>query len=327
MQKIFIVFLEILFEKAAMCISRRPLSVILICLFGAVALTCGFLKLENEKSVKYLFLPEESEASLDIRKARSYGFELELRQEEVIILPKSNMSVLSRECLTEMIDLHRIITQIKMYDKYCYRPNSNSSCASINVLEVFDYQKQNLVNIPQRIEMVLRNNAFLMSNLRRLKDNFNQIFGKAASNGSLHFTNALRFVYFMKEYSRGQENRKHILDWEKMFLKKVSSFSENTTCSKVVYAAERGLDDSVAESTSSDIIFFVLTFIIMGIFSGIVNGRCADTRFWTPTSRICFFIVHLPRYYSCAWLFNVSRRSFCQHGWCFAFLSCQYWYR
>ena len=279
MQKIFIVFLEILFEKAAMCISRRPLSVIFICLFGAVALTCGFLKLENEKSVKYLFLPEESEASLDIRKARSYGFELELRQEEVIILPKSNMSVLSRECLTEIIDLHRIITQIKMYDKYCYRPNSNSSCASINVLEVFDYQKQNLVNIPQRIEMVLQNNAFLMSNLRRLKDNFNQIFGKAASNGSLHSTNALRFVYFMKEYSRGQENRKHILDWEKMFLKKVSSFSENTTCSKVVYAAERSLDDSVAESTSSDIIFFVLTFIIMGILSGIVNGRCADTRF------------------------------------------------
>ena len=118
-----------------------------------------------------------------------------------------------------------------------------------------------------------------MSNGRRLKDNFNQIFGKAASNGSLHSTNALRFVYFMKEYSRGQENRKHILDWEKVFLKKVSSFSENMTCAEIVYAAERSLDDSVAESTGSDIKFFALTFTIMGIFSGIVNGRCADARF------------------------------------------------
>ena len=262
-----------------MFISRRPIHVIFICLFVSIALTCGFVKLEVEENVKYLFLPEDSEASLDIRKARRFGFELELRQEEVIILPKKNNSVVSRECLAEMIDLHRIITQIKMYEQYCFRPNSNSGCASINVLEIFHYQKENLVNIQQHIRTILQNNTFLMSNGRRLKDNFNQIFGKAASNGSLHSTNALRFVYFMKEYSREEENRKHILDWEESFLQKVSSFSQNTTCANIVYAAERSLDDSVAESTGSDIKFFALTFTIMGIFSGIVNGRCADARF------------------------------------------------
>ena len=96
-----------------MFISRQPLHVIGIFLFVAIALTCGFVKLEVEENVKYLFLPEDSEASLDIRRARSYGFELELRQEEVIIFPKNNKSVVSEECLTEMIDLHRIITQIK----------------------------------------------------------------------------------------------------------------------------------------------------------------------------------------------------------------------
>ena len=278
-QKIFILTLEILFEKSAMFISRRPFHVIFIILFAVIVLTSGFARLEVENNVKYLFLPEDSEASLDIRKARNFEFELELRQEEVIILPKNNKSVLSRECLTEIIDLHRIVTQIKMYEQYCFRPNSNGSCASINLLEIFDYQKKNLVNISQHIQVVLQNNAFLMSNGRRLKDNFNQIFGKAASNGSLHSTNALRFVYLMKEYSRGEENRKHILKWEKTFLKKVSSFSKNTTCANIVYTAERSLDDSVAESTGSDIKFFALTFMIMGIFSGIVNGRCADGRF------------------------------------------------
>ena len=262
-----------------MFISQRPLHFIFIFLFAVTVLTSGFANLEVEKTVKYLFLPEDSEALLDIRKARRFGFELEIRQEEVIILPKNNKSVVSRECLAEMIDLHRIITQMKMYEQYCVRPNPNSSCSSINVLEIFDYQKQNLVNILQRIKMVLQNNAFLMSNGRRLRDNFNQIFGKAASNDSLHSTNALRFVYFMKEYSRGEENRKHVLDWEESFLQKVSSFSESTTCANIVYAAERSLDDSVAESTGSDIIFFVLTFVIMGIFSGIVNGRCANARF------------------------------------------------
>ena len=293
-----------------MFISRRPLHVIFSFLFVLVVLTSGFAKLEVERSVKYLFLPEDSEASLDIRKARRFGFELELRQEEVIILPKNNKSVVSQECLAEMIDLHGIITQIKMYEQYCFRPNSNSSCASINVLEIFDYQKQKLVNIPQRIQMVLQNNAFLMSNGRRLNDNFNQIFGKAASNGSLHSTNALRFVYFMKEYSRGEKKLKQILDWEESFLQKVSSFSRNTTCANIVYAAERSLDDSVAESTGSDIKFFALTFAIMGIFSGIVNGRCADGQFGHQllgfSSQLSIFSL-----YSFAWFLNVSWYSFC----------------
>ena len=88
LQKIFVVFLEKLFEKSAMFISRQPLHVIGTFLLVAIALTCGFVKLEVEENVKYLFLPEDSEASLDIRRARSYGFELELRQEEVIIFAK-----------------------------------------------------------------------------------------------------------------------------------------------------------------------------------------------------------------------------------------------
>jgi hypothetical protein len=119
-----------------------------------------------------------------------------------------------------------------------------------------------------------------MSNGRRLQDNVNQIFAKAASNGAkLDSRNALRIVYFMKEYPRGNEGREGILKWEKHFLNEVSSFSENTTCANIVYAAERSLDDSVAESTASDIKFFALTFTIMGIFSGIINCRCADARF------------------------------------------------
>ena len=252
---------------------------IFVCIFLAFTVTSGFAKLEVEESVKYLFLPENSEASLDIRKARNLGFELEFRQEEVIVLPKHNKSLLAQECLAEMIDLHGIITGIKPYNQHCFRPSPNSSCASINLLEVFDHQKKNLINVSRHIEAVLQNDAFLMSNGRRLQDNFNQIFGKAASNGSLDSTNALRTVYFMKEYPRGKEDRERILEWEKIFLNDVSSFAETTTCISIVYAAERSLDDSVTESTASDIRLFAMTFAIMGIFSGIVNGRCADARF------------------------------------------------
>ena len=252
---------------------------IFVFLFLAIVLTCGLVKLEVEKNVKYLFLPEDSEASQDIQKARNFGFELEFRQEEVIFLSKYNKSVLSQECVAEMIDLHKIITQIKLYDEYCFKPNPNSGCASINLLEIFGYQKEHLVNISRRIDTILQTDSFLMSNGRRLQDNFNQIFAKSASNGSLGHANALRIVYFMKEYPRGKEGREGILEWENIFLNEVSSFTESTTCANIVYAAERSLDDSVAESTASDIKFFALTFPIMVIFSGIVNGRCADIRF------------------------------------------------
>ena len=250
-----------------------------VCLLVAITLTSGFSKLEPEWNVKYLFLPENSEASQDIRKARNLGFELEVRQEEVIVLPKYNKSVLSQECLDEIIDLHKVITQIKHYDKYCFRPNPNNPCASINLLEIFGYENDNLLNISQHINVVLQNDTFLMSNGRRLQDNFNRIFGKGTTNSSLDSTNAIRFVYFMTEYTREDKRRKSILDWEIEFLDKVSSFAKNTTCAEVFYVAERSVDDSVIESTGSDIKLFALTFTIMGIFSGIVNSGCAGVGF------------------------------------------------
>ncbi len=262
-----------------MFISRQPFLVIFFCLFLTITLTCGLAKLKVDENVKYLFLPEDSKASQDIRKARSFGFEIEFRQEEVIFLPKHNTSLLSQECLSEVIDLHKIITDIKHYNQHCFRPNPNSTCASTNLLQIFEYQKKNLANVSRHIETILQNDTFLMSNGRRLQDNFNQIFGKMASNGSLDSTAALRIVYFMKEYPREEENREGILEWETKFLNEVSSFAKTTTCANMVYLAERSLDDSVTESTNSDIKFFALTFAIMGIFSGIVNSRCGDARF------------------------------------------------
>ena len=279
LQKVVVLFFELMFEKSASLISRRPFHVILLCICFAIALTCGLMKLEVEENVKYLFLPENSEATIDIKRARNLGFEIEFRQEEVIVLPKHNKSVLSRECLAEMIDVHKMITGITFYEEYCYKPNENADCVSFNLLEIFDYNKKNLVNITGRIEKVLKDDTVLMSHGRRLKDHLNQIFGKIPRNASLESTKALRFSYIMKEYARKDENRQGILQWEKTFLNELSYFSENTTCANIFYAAERSLDDSVSESTGSDIKFFALTFTIMGTFSAIINGRCGDYRF------------------------------------------------
>jgi predicted RND superfamily exporter protein len=279
LQKIFFLLLEKIFEKSAMFISRRPFLVIFFCLFLVITLTCGFSKLKVESNVKYLFLPEDSQASQDLQKARRLGFEFEFRQEEVIFLAKHNASLLSKECLSEIVDLHKIITEIKYYNQQCFRANPNSTCASTNLLEIFDYQKKNLFDISRQIQTALLNDTFLMSNGRRFQDNFNQIFGKGSSNGSLDSSTALRIVYFMKEYSRGDEKRDGILEWENIFLDEVSSFAKNTTCVNIFYSAERSLDDSVSESTTSDIKFFAMTFVIMGIFSGVINSRCGDGRF------------------------------------------------
>ena len=279
LQKVFILLLEKLFEKSAMFISRYPFRVIIICVFLVIALTLGFSNLEVEDSVKYLFLPEGSQALQDLQRARRIGFELEFRQEEIIFLPRHNTSLLSKECFSEMVDLHEIITGIKFYQQQCFRSSQNSTCVSTNLLEIFDYRKKNLVRIPQHIQAVLQNDTFLISNGRRLQDNFNQIFGKATSKSSLDSIGALRSVYLMKEYPREDKNREKVLDWEKTFLNEVSSFAENTTCASIFYSAERSLDDSVRESTTSDIRLFAMTFTIMGMFSAIVNSRCGDARF------------------------------------------------
>ena len=175
-----------------------------------------------------MFLPENSQASRNINKAKTFGFHLEVRQEEVIILPKENKTVLSQECLAEMIDVHERIVQIEGYEKYCYRPKSIGKCVSTNLLELFEYSKTRLYNISGRIEAVFRNDSFIMSNGRRLKDNFNLIFGKRASNSSLHTTNALLMVYVMTKPSN-QKERGNVLNWESKFIEIMSEFSKNTT--------------------------------------------------------------------------------------------------
>ena len=278
LRKLFIVMIEKIFEKSATFIARNPVGIIFLTLLIAIVFTFGFFKLKVENRVKFLFLPEHSEASQDIVKARNAGFELEFRQEEIIILPKHNKSVLSKECLTEMIDLHKTVTKINSYEKLCLRGKPADMCVSVNLLQIFNYDESNFGNISGHIQTVLQSDAFLMANGKRLVDNFNVIFGNTASSKNLLSTNALRIVYYMKEHNNDQE-KDAILLWEDTFLQKAEEFSKHATCAEVFYAAEKSLDDSVSETTGSDIKFFAVTFTIMGIFSSVVNGRCADSRY------------------------------------------------
>ena len=273
----FSIFLESCFEKVARFIAKRPFKVVFVTLLTAALFTLGFLYLDVEKSVRYLYLPENSQASNDIKKAAKYGFELDLRMEEIIILPKTkDKPVLSRDCITDLIDIHDAIVKLDGYEKYCFRSEQNKNCAVINLLEIFEYNKSKLEHIPQRIHAVLKNSSYLMSNGRRLRDNQLMIFGgHAPYNISENTTSALRIVYFMKEYASNGK-REEVENWESKFIDKVSSISKNMKCADVYYSAERSLDDSVSQSTTSDIKFFAITFAIMGTFSAIVNGRCND---------------------------------------------------
>ena len=110
------------------------------------------------------------------------------------------------------------------------------------------------------------------------------------------------------------------------FLMNYPIFRKTPTCANIFYAAERSLDDSVSESTGSDIKFFALTFTIMGTFSAIINGRCGDYRFGTSTVRVCFIICNLPWCHKWSWFSNVCWCSFCQYGWCFTIFSRQHWH-
>ena len=161
----FSIFLESCFEKVARFIAKRPFKVVFVTLLTAALFTLGFLYLDVEKSVRYLYLPENSQASNDIKKAAKYGFELDLRMEEIIILPKTkDKPVLSRDCITDLIDIHDAIVKLDGYEKYCFRSEQNKNCAVINLLEIFEYNKSKLEHIPQRIQAVLKNSSYLITN-------------------------------------------------------------------------------------------------------------------------------------------------------------------
>ena len=258
---------------------QYPWLIITICIVVASGLSVGFVNLKVENRTDRLYIPQESQALKEIEKGSKHFHDVDTREETVILVPEAVENAFSFECLTEAYSVHKAIISLKSFTEFCatqsgVTANSTNECMTLNFLEFFNYSKENMVNIHDKITEK-QNSAEAMSNGRPSFYNFGRMFGKIrtnSSNGKLKGPEAIQMIYFMRNPTDDKKNLK-IVEWEKSFEDKVSTFKNNLKCFSLFYAADSSLDDAISESSGSDIVLISITFTIMISFSSVMLGK------------------------------------------------------
>ena len=81
----------------------------------------GFIRLNFEQPNIELFTVTDSQSRKDSHDSAQFFPILEARQEQVIMIPKDGESILSEECLRDVVMVHRAIENISGYDDICLK--------------------------------------------------------------------------------------------------------------------------------------------------------------------------------------------------------------
>lgn len=260
-------------------ISTHPFTTITVALLIAGMCSVGFLWLNPENRTSKIFVPQNSKSMQDLNKGNEY-FQLKLRQEQIILVPKHGEDILNVQCLKEALKVHHTVENLTGYADVCsvisgLKARSKESCMAVNPLELFNFSEKNFVNVTGKLKEAFACPGFMMSNGRPSCLNMPKMFGGISQNKStneISGAKALKITYYVAEPSNDEDSNR-VEDWEELFTEKLSSLQHGLLNVTIFLSAERSLDDAIADSSSSDIRWFSLTFTLMLQFASMMVGK------------------------------------------------------
>ena len=265
------------FGRLGAVVARNPKKTISFSLLAVALCSLGLLNLQIEKRSVKLFVPENSVAEKALKIGKPFFLNsLNTRTEDIIFTPKSGSNVLSEQNLKEISQIVEKVQSIARYRELCKeRPAfvnkasvQNETCALINPIEILNGNITSKDMIFTQFQTALSSTSYLMSNGRSAVFNLNRLASgfKLDSNSKQASATAVRVIFLMKHgETKSQQNA--ILEWEKSFIKMMTQAEKGLKHSKMTYAAERSLDDSINDSSSSDIPLISITFTVMITFA------------------------------------------------------------
>lgn len=238
-------------------IASHPKVTLLLCLMIVGCFSIGFVWMNFEKRSSKIFVPQSSQGMKDLHKAENY-FRLNLRQEIIILVSKSDGKLLTTECFKDALTIHKNIVNLNPYSMLCATQSgikgSANKCMFINPVEIFKFQENNFVNISSQLNAAsVCPSTLIMRNGRPSCQNMNRVFGNEKKNLSkISDAQAMRLVYYLREADTDEDYDK-VIAWEQALLDMLASLQKNMSCAKIFYEAERSLDDAIDDSSSSDI--------------------------------------------------------------------------
>ena len=264
-------------------IAKHPFATVTACILFVSLCSIGFIWFDSENRTEKLFIPQRSQSINDLNTAEKY-FRVKNRDEIILLVASSNQSiVLSPRCLQEVFKVHRAIIALPSYAEYCVtlsgdKAKSVEDCMTINPLEFLQYNEKNLDNksleqIQEALNNAYESTSILTRNGRPFQFSLNRAFGSVSRKGGrITGARAIQLIYVIRD-PEDENASKEILLWEKTFLDKVFSLVDTLSCFEVYYSSERSLDDTIAESTGSDVTLVSVTFSLMITFACVVLGK------------------------------------------------------
>ena len=159
-----------------------------------------------------------------------------------------------------------------------YIRNKTSHCARSDPFQLFNYSVQAIAagNISETINSLAKSPSYLLLNGRPLAAEMDDIFGKVIrdTSGNVLSAEAMRITFpiIFPDTDAGYSD---VLKWEGKFLDYVKSIKNHFKDRglDLYFFTFRSIDDSINESTSGDIKFITITFVIMCVFSCLALSR------------------------------------------------------
>ncbi|XP_077980119.1 patched domain-containing protein 3-like [Glandiceps talaboti] len=278
------------FEKYGVFLARYPWTVLIISLTATAVLGVGLVFQEYERNMEYLYTPENSQADIDRDRVKAL-FEdrsatdfyvhqmatLGVYGEIYLLAPAKGDNVLTSPILTDLLALDSIIIdvtetvdgQLYTYSDLCAR--RNGECVVEGIL--------NLINDTD-IDSFLANPLPYPTaiGLNGEPVNIDRILGGIVTSPDGSYIESAEILRVRYHLIEGDNMRREALLWERALLDKMSTVETNN--SEFFYSVSESLNYELDEGTDADIVYFVITFVLMITYANFVcsTWNCVTTR-------------------------------------------------
>ena len=265
-------FLDALFSRLGFFIANRPLVFLILGTIIPLFLMVGFTKLYAIDRVEKLYIPQSSQSLKDLDRGHEH-FGLKFKAEEFIIRKKNNQWALEKDVFEAALQLHNHILSIPGLEDICYK-NALNVCMSTTPLEIFQFNNSKMVNIEETLNKAYQDNLGILSNGRQAKMSYYDYFSYFEYNGNISRADAIRNVYLIIFPEDDQLISKQ-KEWEEKYIAYMEKMRIELDSKGLLllYTAGRSLDDSVSESSFSDLKLVSIAFMLMIFFCNVTLAR------------------------------------------------------
>ena len=275
-------------------LARKPLAALLISLVIMVGCCLGFIRLNFEQPNIDLFTVTDSQSRKDSHNSAQFFPILEARQEQVIMIPKDGESILSEECLRDVVMVHRAIENISGYDDICLKqqlPNvaeesKEKNCMISSPLELAGTNFQNLKNLSSILARESVKPTNVLSSGQTFKHSYRQMLAnfyleRNRDRLTAH-ADALQAIYFVRKTTSPEEYQK-IEDFEVTFSDLLTSVSPRLKCAELSYKTGRATTKALQDVFKPELWPLCVTVFAMAVLAFIVvhfssaNAVCLRT--------------------------------------------------